>query len=206
MSTAEKLKEKMKAYEEQHPDAAELFKELKRVIEDPLWFFCEEEAYYRLENLGVVNPSGKRIRSLQNRLYDSQYLVDAETASNITDNEVNENTVSLSELLKPGEKIKQAELKTGREVQYIVVPECRTVLACLKAERQRLQNIYYDEARIAEVIGIDLSLVFKEGEDANTACGMLSDCQYCAKYDGCSEWEEAKQLLEEYAELAALEK
>ena len=206
MSTAEKLKEKMKAYEEQHPDAAELFKELKGVVTDPLWFFCEEEAYYRLENLGVVNPSEERIQSLQKRLYDNGYFVDAETASDITDDEVDESPVLLSELMKPGERIRKIELKTGRKIQYIAIPECRTVLACLEAEQQRLQNIYYDEARIAEVIGIDLSLVFKEGEDANTACGMLSDCQYCAKYGGCSEWEEAKQLLEEYAELAVLEK
>lgn len=206
MSTVEKLKEKMKAYEEHHPDAAELFREIMGVIEDPLGLFCEEEAYFRLENLGVGNPSEERVRSLQKRLYDNEYFVDAETASNIADRVVDEMPLLLSELMKSGEEIKQVGLKTGREVQYIAVPECRTVLACLEVERQRLQDIYWEDERIAGVMGIDLSLVLKEGEDASTACGMLSDCQYCVKYDGCSEREEAKQLLEEYAELAALGK
>lgn len=206
MSTAENLKEKMKAYEEQHPDAAGLFKEILRVLDDPLWFFCEEEAYYRLENLGVTTPSEERIRSLQKSFYDSENFVDAETASSIADDEVAENPVLLSELLNPGEKIRQVELKTGRKVQYIAIPDCTTVLECLEMERQRLYDIYYDAARVAGVMGIDLSLIVKEGEDASTTCGMLSDCQYCAKYDGCRYLAEAKQLLEEYAELKELEK
>lgn len=208
MSTIEKIKEKMKAYEEQHPDATELFEEILGVIEYPLWFFCEEEAYYRLENLGIVNPSEERVQSIQKWLHDSEGFVDAETASNITDREVDEMPVLLSELLKPGEQIRELELKTGRQIQYIEVPECKNVLECLESERQRLREIYWqNDAKIAGIMGVDLSRICNGGEEVRVTCGrgnrMLSGCQYCAKYyDGCKYLAEAKRLLEEYAELA----
>lgn len=136
--------------------------------------------------------------------------MDAETASDITSSELDESTVLLSELMKPGEEIRQVKLKSGQKVQYIAIPECATVLGCLKSERRRLQDIYWDDERIAEVMGIDLSGICNNSEDAHVTCKgrsrMLSDCRYCVKYGKCRDQEEAEQLKEEYAELAILEK
>ena len=210
MSIRLELQERIKEYTTQHPDAVELFKEIWKVINSPLELFCEDEAYFRLENAGVTNPTAERIQSLRKALYDSESFVDADTANNIMEGELYESPVSLEELIQPDEKIREVTLSTGRKVHYIADSQCRNVLECLESERKRLQSIYWDDAVIAEIMGIDLSIFCSGGKDVRTGCGrdngMLSGCQYCVKYGECEYMADAKQTKDEYTELAFLNK
>lgn len=212
MSTTEKLKEKMQAYEEEHPEVKEIFKEICPVIDNPLWFFCENEAYYKLEDAGVVNPTEERVEALQRRLFNSEGFVDGEASYDITLEELNENKVTLPELMKEGEELREVELSTGRKFQYIASPD-KSVMEDLWEEHRRLYDIYYHNIRIADIMGIDLSAVYNDGEDfwvddcPHSGFEKLSDCRTkCNKYKTCNYAAKLETLKREYEELAAMKK
>lgn len=212
MSTTEKLKEKMQAYEVEHPEVKEIFKEIWPVIDNPLHFFCENEAYFRLENHGVYSPKLKRVEALQQRLYDSEGFVDAEVAEDITDAELNENVVTLSELLKPGEELREVELSTGRKFWYIASPD-KSIIEDLWEEHSRLLDICYHHSRFVNIMGIDLSPVYKDGEDfcvnncPYSGFEKLSDCRTkCDEYKTCNYAAAMETFKKEYEELVAMKK
>lgn len=209
MSTTEKLKEKMQAYAAEHPEVEELFKEIWPVIDNPLWFFCENEAYYQLNNFGVVNPTEERIEALQRRLFNSEGFVNGEVAYNITDNELYENKVTLSELMKDGEELREVELSTGRKFQYIASPD-NSIIEDLWEEHSRLLDIYYQHSRFVNIMGIDLSPVYNNGEDfcvdncPYSGFEKLSDCRTkCDEYKTCNYAATVEAFKREYEELAA---
>ena len=212
MSTTEKLKEKMQAYEAEHPEVKELFKEIWPVIDNPLWFFCENEAYYRLENAGVVNPTEERVKALQQRLYDSEGFVNGEVAYDITDDELNENKVTLPELMKEGEELREVELSTGRKFWYIASPD-KSIIEDLWEEHSRLLDIYYNHSRFVNIMGIDLSPVYNDGEDfcvdncPYSGFEKLSDCRTkCDEYKMCNYAAKVETFKKEYEELDAMKK
>lgn len=212
MSTTEKLITKMQAYEAEHPEVKEIFKEIWPVINNLLWFFCENEAYYRLENAGVVNPTKERIEALQRRLFNSEGFVNGEVAYDITDDELNENKVTLPELMKDGEELREVELSTGRKFWYIASPD-KSVMEDLWEEHRRLCDIYYHNTRIADIMGINLSAVYNNGEDfwvddcPHSGFEKLNDCRTkCNKYKACNYAAKLKTLKREYEELAAMKK
>lgn len=212
MSTTEKLKEKMQAYEAEHPEVKDLFKEIWPVIDNPLWFFCENETYYRLENAGVVNPTKERIEALQRRLFNSEGFVNGEVAYDITDDELNENKVTLPELMKDGEELREVELSTGRKFWYIASPD-KSVMEDLWVEHRRLLDIYYHHSRFVNIMGIDLSPVYNDGEDfrvndcPHSGFEKLNDCRTkCNKYKTCNSAARLETFKKEYEELAAMKK
>ena len=211
MSTTENLKEKMQAYEAEHPEVKEIFKEIWPVIDNPLWLFCENEAYYQLGNFGVVNPTEERVQVLQQRLYDSEGFVNGEVAYDITDNELNENKVTLSELMKAGEELREVELSTGRKFWYIASPD-KSIIEDLWEEHTRLYNIYCYN-KVSDIIGIDLSPVYNDGEDfcvnhcPYSGFEKLSDCRAkCNDYKKCNYAAKVELFKKEYEELAAMKK
>ena len=212
MSTTEKLKEKMQAYEAEHPEVKEIFKEIWPVIDNPLWFFCENETYYRLENAGVVNPTKERIEALQRRLFNSEGFVNGEVAYDITDDELNENKVTLPELMKDGEELREVELSTGRKFWYIASPD-KSIIEDLWEEHRRLFAIYYHHSQFVNIMGIDLSSVYNDGEDfcvdncPYKGFKKLSDCRAkCIKYKTCNYAAKAETFKREYEELVAMKK
>ena len=182
------------------------------MIDNPLWFFCENEAYYRLENAGVVNPTEERIEVLQRRLFNSEGFVNGEVACDITDDELNENKVSLSELMKDGEELREVELSTGRKFWYIASPD-KSIIEDLWEEHSRLLDIYYHHSRFVNIMGIDLSPVYNNGEDfcvdhcPYSGFEKLSDCRTkCNDYKTCNYAAKVELFKKEYEELAAMKK
>nr|WP_303181871.1 hypothetical protein [Lachnoclostridium phocaeense] len=149
-----KTLKKMADYERQAPEAAELFKEIRRHLDEPLLTYCRQEALYRLEEAGYHTPSEELIEEATIALYSNDQFINSEIAENIIEDVIDYRGIHLIDILEEKEIVVDYTISSSYSVYHCIMPRNGTDLgSALKDTLSRILDMDGDEKDVQRIMG-----------------------------------------------------
>lgn len=145
---------KMENYEKWHPEAADLFSEIRKHLNEPLLTYCMQEAIYRLDEAGYHRPSEGLTEKATMALYNNNKFINSEEAYETVEDVIADHHFYISEIMGEDEVLAAYTLSSCHTVFYCIVQQNSTDIGnALEDTLHRILEMGGNEKDVQEIMG-----------------------------------------------------